>query len=151
MEFRLTLPVQSSFFFGYVPNVLKSRFRRERSRGKFTQIENYLDKINLGYNIIDILDTLIDTMSTIIENRYVLYRVGDNRPFKDTKYTLNQLLNLIEYMLPTSALGENETTKSVTSATDQFTIVLADDTNASPSFFIGEDEEKSVSTLLPEK
>ena len=97
MEFRLTLPVQSSFFFGYVPNVLKSRFRRERSRGKFTQIENYLDKINLGYNIIDILDTLIDTMSTIIENRYVLYRVGDNRPFKDTKYTLNQLLNLIEY------------------------------------------------------
>ena len=97
MEFRLTLPVQSSFFFGYVPNVLKSRFRRERSRGKFIQIENYLDKINLGYNIIDILDTLIDTMSTIIENRYVLYRVGDNRPFKDTKYTLNQLLNLIEY------------------------------------------------------
>ena len=97
MEFRLSLPVQSSFFFGYVPNVLKSRFRRERSRGKFIQIENYLDKINLGYNIIDILDTLIDTMSTIIENRYVLYRVGDNRPFKDTKYTLNQLLNLIEY------------------------------------------------------
>ena len=97
MEFRLTLPVQSSFFFGYVPNVLKSRFRRERSRGKFIQIENYLDKINLGYNIIDILDTLIDTMSTIIENRYVLYRIGDNRPFKDTKYTLNQLLNLIEY------------------------------------------------------
>ena len=97
MEFRITLPVQSSFFFGYVPNVLKSRFRRERSRGKFIQIENYLDKINLGYNIIDILDTLIDTMSTIIENRYVLYRVGDNRPFKDTKYTLNQLLNLIEY------------------------------------------------------
>lgn len=97
MEFRLTLPVQSSFFFGYVPNVLKSRFRKERSRGKFIQIENYLDKINLGYNIIDILDTLIDTMSTIIENRYVLYRVGDNRPFKDTKYTLNQLLNLIEY------------------------------------------------------
>ena len=97
MEFRLTLPVQSSFFFGYVPNVLKSRFRRERSRGKFIQIENYLDKINLGYNIIDILDTLIDTMSTIIENRYVLYRVGDNRPFKDTKYTLYQLLNLIEY------------------------------------------------------
>ena len=97
MEFRLTLPVQSSFFFGYVPNVLKSRFRRERSRGKFIQIENYLDKINLGYNIIDILDTLIDTMSTIIENRYVLYRVGDNRPFKDTKYTLNQWLNLIEY------------------------------------------------------
>ena len=97
MEFRLTLPVKSSFFFGYVPNVLKSRFRRERSRGKFIQIENYLDKINLGYNIIDILDTLIDTMSTIIENRYVLYRVGDNRPFKDTKYTLNQLLNLIEY------------------------------------------------------
>lgn len=97
MEFRLTLPVQSSFFFGYVPNVLKSRFRRERSRGKFIQIENYLDKINLGYNIIDILDTLIDTMSTVIEGRYVLYRVGDNRPFKDTKYTLNQLLNLIEY------------------------------------------------------
>ena len=97
MEFRITLPVQSSFFFGYVPNVLKSRFRRERSRGKFIQIENYLDKINLGYNIIDILDTLIDTMSTIIENRYVLYRVGANRPFKDTKYTLNQLLNLIEY------------------------------------------------------
>ena len=97
MEFRLTLPVQSSFFFGYVPNVLKSRFRRERSRGKFIQIENYLEKINLGYNIIDILDTLIDTMSTIIENRYVLYRVGDNRQFKDTKYTLNQLLNLIEY------------------------------------------------------
>lgn len=97
MEFRLTLPVQSSFFFGYVPNVLKSRFRKERSRGKFIQIENYLDKINLGYNIIDILDTLIDTMSTVIEGRYVLYRVGDNRPFKDTKYTLNQLLNLIEY------------------------------------------------------
>lgn len=97
MEFRLSLPVQSSFFFGYVPNVLKSRFRRERSRGKFIQIENYLDKINLGYNIIDILDTLIDTMSTVIEGRYVLYRVGDNRPFKDTKYTLNQLLNLIEY------------------------------------------------------
>ena len=91
------MPVQSSFFFGYVPNVLKSRFRRERSRGKFIQIENYLDKINLGYNIIDILDTLIDTMSTVIEGRYVLYRVGDNRPFKDTKYTLNQLLNLIEY------------------------------------------------------
>lgn len=67
------------------------------SRGKFIQIENYLDKINLGYNIIDILDTLIDTMSTVIEGRYVLYRVGDNRPFKDTKYTLNQLLNLIEY------------------------------------------------------
>lgn len=97
MEFRLTLPVQSSFFFGYVPNVLKARFRREMSRGKFIQIENYLDKINLGYNIIDILDTLIDTMSTVIEGRYVLYRVGDNRPFKDTKYTLNQLLNLIEY------------------------------------------------------
>lgn len=97
MEFRLTLPVQSSFFFGYVPNVLKARFRRERSRGKFIQIENYLDKINLGYNIIDILDTLIDTMSTVIEGRYVLYRAGDNRPFKDTKYTLNQLLNLIEY------------------------------------------------------
>ena len=97
MEFRLSLPVQSNFFFGYVPNVLKARFRRERSRGKFIQIENYLDKINLGYNIIDILDTLVDTMSTVIEGRYVLYRVGDNRPFKDTKYTLNQLLNLIEY------------------------------------------------------
>lgn len=97
MEFRLSLPVQSNFFFGYVPNVLKARFRRERSRGKFIHIENYLDKINLGYNIIDILDTLVDTMSTVIEGRYVLYRVGDNRPFKDTKYTLNQLLNLIEY------------------------------------------------------
>ena len=62
-------------------------------------------------------------------------------------YTVNQMSsNKIEYAAITSILGDNkaELEKSITTATEQFTIVLGDETNAIPLFFIGNNELKPI-------
>ena len=96
MQFRISTYGDGEFFFEYIPRILKRRLISYCKQGKFAKIENYLDRINLGYNIIEVLEDVVDNMSISKTTRGVVYRLDTNKTFRDTPYMLSQLVYLID-------------------------------------------------------
>ena len=96
MQLKISTFRDTGFIYTYIPRVLKGLFRREYNTGRLMGMENYLEKINLGYNIIEVFDAVVDNMSITNYDTSTTYRLDTNKQFEDTPYTMSQLVGLIE-------------------------------------------------------
>lgn len=96
MQFRITTFGDGIFLFNYIPRVFKRRLKSFYAQGKFAKVEKYLERIKLGYNIIEVLEDIADNMFIAKTPKGIVYRVDTNKFFRDTPYTLSQLVHLID-------------------------------------------------------
>ena len=96
MQFKIDTLGDSTFYYVFIPRVLKRRFRYYYNQGKFSAMEDYFSRINLGYTIIEVLDAIIDNMSIAQTPQGMLYRLDTLRGLRGTPYTYSQLVYLID-------------------------------------------------------
>lgn len=96
MQFKINTFGDGIFLFNYIPRLFKQRLKSYYAQGKFYKVEKYLSKIKLGYSIIEVLEDIADNMFIAKTPKGVIYRVDTNKFFRDTPYTLSQLVHLID-------------------------------------------------------
>jgi len=97
MNFKLYGIFPNKFVFLTIPNLIKKEAKAYYYSGRLNALQNYVESLNLGYTILEVICDIVDNMYISRELKYVYYNLLVKKPFKDTNYNLSELAKLIEY------------------------------------------------------
>ena len=97
MNFKLYGIFPNKFVFLTIPNLIKKEAKAYYYSGMLNALQNYVESLNLGYTILEVICDIVDNMYISREPKYVYYNLLVKKPFKDTNYNLSELAKLIEY------------------------------------------------------
>ncbi len=97
MNFKLYGIFPNKFVFLTIPNLIKKEAKVYYYSGRLNTLQNYVESLNLGYTILEVICDIVDNMYISREPKYVYYNLLVKKPFKDTNYNLSELAKLIEY------------------------------------------------------
>lgn len=98
MQLLITKKYTEDFAFNYLPLVMYNIIKEKYLKGIYKHYDLYLKNIlGIKYTFLDIVRDAIKYIYCSYENTFYLLEIGSVNIFKDTSYTIKQLVDLIEF------------------------------------------------------